>query len=1462
MGVIVGGGTTSSPEQPVDDDREDIGEGGLLGFFDNALRDFGDAASGMWKLGAIAATDIKNRVGDMADLDIENDADDYLIDDIYGAITGTGDYKEEGSLLVNDYQARYGPASKGDIVGHINELYKHPLSFITDALTVATGGGWAAGKVASLAGKAGLTTKAAGAAVSAGDDLTRIGQIAKAIQGNARRFFNPETGKVETVAQVWNPARRLLYQDSWEKIISRPVGPYAKAAAQRTADLAESAGPSAAKFLLRQQKYQKEADAAIKAGAERFYVPWYAKSRGRKFVDRIVGQAYGKTSRITDELVDSWDRTLGDVDPKIASQEDLVFASQGTDTHLTDDGIVAPGSFDPVTAAGGGYRRAEVNPEWSKVPTINNGPTPHPQPGPGGVERMNEVIDTKVVEPEVDLERPGMSPEASARYSDELTTAMNTAPETVEQVGPFMWRIKNETDTLYLKMAEDGNQVISSLRVTNTGEVVADSMRGLPHTNKLSPGDELLEAHWKDAGIDTPEKAIAEFEKQTFTPSGAALAKRAAARLAKRTGLAGPGPRLPAEGTPFRAAFDAARDAGLAGAQQLIPKLKTALPKYKVTVGPQKGDNAIRSKAELLDGTWRDVEDAFERYRITGEDAWDDAKLTAIEQQILKSTGGKLRKREVAIGSPNPNGERGVRYVVEMPDGRVAEFQVLTPRAARVLDATANLRGIMGTMAVLAKRGELGFDRTIDWRYAERLNQHLWEGVTDELRFRRDPTAKPSEVRARMNDFRVDMWSKLTDPMLTKGLSIRSVMEDTFMPLRHKHGGRFDPEWNNGQGGFNPNGGPGILELDDALARGGHMAPMYYPLMDAAQLPKRGQFLQRGKAGSTALATDQNMRRNTGRLLSEARFSKDPRRVWEIRAAQSARMQQSMDLLFDAVAEYGHKLAPGEAVPDGYELFAPGLIKRLARQHNEVLDSLMDDPEGRSLRNLIDGVSGKNAQKLLDDIASGGDVETWAVPSYVARRLANHGGYKPLGSVEGFDMFFRTASNMWRTITLSGSPRWIVNNMFSNAQFLKLGGGSLGGVLRQANPRYLKKVRDALETTGMLDEIEGGGIYAASRATPRDYSEQGVANAVGRFGQKWITQTPVGNAAARGSDWMRRVNQAGEAAFRREMALTALERANSQANVNRVAKSFWTSKRRLEHAMSTGLDAAEARKAVDSVDKYFNDYNTMTPLERNVIRPYLMPFEAFYKHAAKLLLTMPFEHPAKFKLFGYIQEADKERMRHEGIDPELLPGWLRYDSLMTSKGEAGDYRFMSGGGLNPFNAVLTNPVNMSHPALKVMYEQHTGRSTFTGQEFTDPKVVKGGFGSSQSFRIGEDGQPRPVDNTRPGFLEHALQQLPQYDLLKDVIAGGKTYDTSTLIDVILHPEEEVIRDHETGEVWTPVTAAQALAKMFGWSERDYDIAAMEERTLAGKEAALEAYQKQQGLTGSARSGGAVVGGAP
>jgi hypothetical protein len=169
-------------------------------------------------------------------------------------------------------------------------------------------------------------------------------------------------------------------------------------------------------------------------------------------------------------------------------------------------------------------------------------------------------------------------------------------------------------------------------------------------------------------------------------------------------------------------------------------------------------------------------------------------------------------------------------------------------------------------------------------------------------------------------------------------------------------------------------------------------------------------------------------------------------------------------------------------------------------------------------------------------------------------------------------------------------------------------------------------------------------------------------------------------------------------------------------------------------------------------------------------------------------------------------------------------------------------------GPNPFSGMFQSPLGGLSPPIKMAIEHFTGRNLFTGQPFSDKDTITP-FGTEQQFRIvrDENGKPigtEPVDKVTPSLWEHMLSQIPQYELLKDTIAGGKTFDTSGIVDVF--QGQGLITDPTTGEAKYPLGTLQAVAKFAGFSQTPFDYSSYQSWLGEQQQAALTEALNREG----------------
>jgi hypothetical protein len=194
----------------------------------------------------------------------------------------------------------------------------------------------------------------------------------------------------------------------------------------------------------------------------------------------------------------------------------------------------------------------------------------------------------------------------------------------------------------------------------------------------------------------------------------------------------------------------------------------------------------------------------------------------------------------------------------------------------------------------------------------------------------------------------------------------------------------------------------------------------------------------------------------------------------------------------------------------------------------------------------------------------------------------------------------------------------------------------------------------------------------------------------------------------------------------------------------------------------------------------------------------------------------------------------------------------------------GDIKYLSTVGMNPFSLVFGTPVELLHPAFKVLYEQSTGQSAYRHRAFSDPTVYTP-FGSAQQYRVTQnpDGSwtEDPIERTAPGILEHLLQQFPFYQQAKNLVAGATTYDTADLLDAVLMrlgrvPEAAVIPlDPYTREPAYPRDVLDETMRFFGLPTFDVNPMELEQKRFEEQLAALRGVLRRFGALPPPEGGG-------
>lgn len=547
--------------------------------------------------------------------------------------------------------------------------------------------------------------------------------------------------------------------------------------------------------------------------------------------------------------------------------------------------------------------------------------------------------------------------------------------------------------------------------------------------------------------------------------------------------------------------------------------------------------------------------------------------------------------------------------------------------------------------------------------------------------------------------------------------------------------------------------------------------PFYYPHISISKNPYSSYLLrgsrleQMTEQGATPKARKLWM----GHLMEEGRYIVDnPMDAYARTASEVARHQEFTRYIEEIKQKFGRRIAnrkelalwnhgqnKGEVLwnPDGAKMVVDLRAQILAETHEHLVEGMtLDDAVAAALDNML--------PKIVENALRSADGEVWAIPKHVADKVAQQSKWAFGWQVR---MFWDGPINLWKSAVLSYSPRWIINNLLGNMVFTALRDPrAFKHILGQLTHKGREYMRYALGDEALFETEAGFFHKLTQRTTHFGGAEEAAPNLVGkvRATQEFAGFKPI----RRLGEWTRAFNTHVEQAFRRGVMLSQLER---QA-MSQWGRGFFGSYKLLEKIAREGADPGMLRKAISEVDKTLGNYTMLSPVERNIIRRFIAPFYPFYRHVAKFVARMPLEHPLKTKVLQAIDNIDEEMT---GAVPEWLQGAVQVGSL------AGDALFLNLKNANPletFTSAPTMGVTVLNPLLKIGLELNTGRSAYTGREFTSEDVFENFQGTKYQIIRDENGGVEDIEVLErpitPGLGREILMNFPQFGLLEDLMA--------------------------------------------------------------------------------------------
>lgn len=1451
----------------------------IPGFLGNLLGGVWDLGKGIGSLLATGVHDTGQAIGDVLpgtqEWGVINDVEGWRYDDILRQLAGFtphGFHPTEGTV-VEDFARRYGPLWPGGEPASkaYGELYENPLSYLLDVATIASGGATAGAKIGARA--VGQGTQAAARAGEVASTLSKAGVAARTARAAGIRTALEETGQLSGLTRLLPKATSRLVQGEGLLPAAQAYNPLYRAAAapvrrfgltESLEDLAvrRSALVDELELMPANPKITADIDvldrtiaAATEAGLTRIQKPAVARFSARVQSGRLIAElksrAYTARDAKTRQAVQTTTRYVNE-DPTILERGAVT--AQGLDIDFAD---VEPETWATRQGLIGGT-------------TLDVGATEPLLQAQSALQRHLQQLAELESDVRTAFARTQGTPKGNLRVVRRLL-----GEPKYRSLQPRLASLADEPEALIAELVR-ANPEGGMLR-----ELLGMEPRAVPHGRKgltLTLADELRQA----VGGDEAYRLIFEGAET----SGEILAR--ARRFVDDPRSVSP--RI----VRLRQPVSATTGGGI-GVLDEAPFGDELAPDELVRMNPE---HPVVQRTETAVGRIRQfIDDAEANREQMVRSGWDvDAEIDGARRLIRGLYDGLRRRTEHERADVPTDIDAAVRWqdemrlqeVEELADGFTAGG--LTPREA--LDrAYRPLR---------AKYG-LDYDYTLDVGATEPLalsrqapgSQLLNVKVPAEKGFlyHLTPAENLESIRAQgLTPGKGERAVHLSDNPNELGHLPVKTRDRDLVAIRTRGEGAgeqrlsavspqdlemlgVDGEWHRlsgdrllKKGDFV--GGPALGEVDDALRVAGEAQPVYFPHMDATRLRSSDWFTSRKRVGSNIYAADPHNKQMRLVLLKRGTWSRNPIEVARRRAARSIREQETYRAWDTITRRYGMELADPNMVPHGYSLVAPDLLFLNHRTRTSLLDRI-----DRYLSEGLDGDSAtaKALRETLDEnhdavkaLAEADNVKMYAVPDAVLNQLDEAARWAPAFGGKNARLYWDTPMNLWRGMVLTASPRWIVNNVLGNIGFALMQGVKTADVARIGAEKFRVLLQNWARRRAGLPEVEAreGSLTAQVARLPGaenvghgfigTYAEQATQH-LGRaaedtaFGRAILRAQEVrpAIAARRWGQAVKHLNATIEDSFREASFLAAAEKGQAISAIRRSARSFWDAKTRVESIMAHGFDEAKAGLALSEVNRFFGNYGALNPFERHVIRRWVFPFWSFYKHSTRLLLSFPFEYPARTEVLRGLAQANEELLSQYGPIPE----WLESAIPMGPPGST-TTSFLTARGPNPFSGPtegMKGVVSALAFPWQTLIGQGTGRNTFTGQPFTDRDVVTP-FGSDQQFRVvyDEAGNPTdavPIDKVAPGILQALLQSVPQYDMARDLLAGGNTYDTASLLDALqqrLGDEGEATQiDPVTGEPYRPVSLADQLAKFAGFPTYEYDLGAYQERLEQERQAALK-----------------------
>lgn len=187
---------------------------------------------------------------------------------------------------------------------------------------------------------------------------------------------------------------------------------------------------------------------------------------------------------------------------------------------------------------------------------------------------------------------------------------------------------------------------------------------------------------------------------------------------------------------------------------------------------------------------------------------------------------------------------------------------------------------------------------------------------------------------------------------------------------------------------------------------------------------------------------------------------------------------------------------------------------------------------------------------------------------------------------------------------------------------------------------------------------------------------------------------------------------------------------------------------------------AAAVEALHTTNRVFQDWNALTPVERNVLRQ-IFPFYSFTSHIIRFVTSFPGTHPLRTSIMANIANSIATDMKEEGIPKEML------DYLSLGKAdELGHQDFLSLRGMNP----MSDTANQFTLAGFLSGINPVGQAVATS---LGADISGYGVNARQTY----DPDTGKLTDTKPGFAQSLVAStVPQLGTLQRALGMDTEYN--------------------------------------------------------------------------------------